>query len=244
MGGFYGNITLKGTTQARAASALRGRRAAVAANVGDLVAVFDAACDDQDTDAIQALALRLSGDCTALAVVVHDDDILFYLCCRAGEVVDRYDSAPNYFKRTQASSAPLGGNAQVLCALFDAADGDAVHAILHERRYASQTDRHRDLARELRLPVFTVGTALASLDRGEYPDGMSAETVVRAADPPPVESLQTRWDRRFYESLGPPRTDRICQREGCGRGAVPSSVFCKRHHFEMVRGYPCPFAEE
>ena len=63
-----------------------------------------------------------------------------------------------------------------------------------------------------------------------------------APDPPPTEEIIARLDRKFYDSLGPEREGTECRREGCSRGAVQFSVFCKIHHFESVERKPCPFS--
>lgn len=47
--------------------------------------------------------------------------------------------------------------------------------------------------------------------------------------------------RRFYDELGDERTDVPCKSPGCSRGAIVSGVFCKSHHFEMIRRTPGPF---
>lgn len=48
-------------------------------------------------------------------------------------------------------------------------------------------------------------------------------------------------EREFYDSLGAERSDSPCRREGCERGAVQWSVFCRVHHYESLRGRPCKF---
>lgn len=55
-----------------------------------------------------------------------------------------------------------------------------------------------------------------------------------------VKLGQDRW---FYDRLGQESTVDTCKREGCGRGKVRLSVFCRSHHFEMIHGYPCPFQD-
>jgi hypothetical protein len=54
--------------------------------------------------------------------------------------------------------------------------------------------------------------------------------------PPPSPDLA------FYNRLGLERSDQPCRKEGCLRGAVVQSVYCRVHHFEMVMGKPCPFS--
>jgi len=249
MGAFYGNIILKGPDQKRTADRLRGRRAIVAPKVGDYTVVYDSACDDQDINAIQALASRLSGDlgCVALAAIVHDDDVLVYFLYEGGELSDWYNSAPSYFDfgSTAKPAGPAGGNAARLCAVFGAGSTEEVERILRKPGarggYVFQTDRHRDLVQALGLPVHAVSAALASFDRGEFPEGLLEHQMLRAADPPPVETPEQRWDREFYSKLGPEDPSRPCKHEGCSRGAIRNSVMCRRHHFEMIKRRDCPF---
>jgi hypothetical protein len=64
---------------------------------------------------------------------------------------------------------------------------------------------------------------------------------------PEREGKRRAWelesDRRFYDELGPERTDMHCRGEGCMRGAITHSVLCRAHHFEMIRHKPCPFQD-
>jgi len=48
-------------------------------------------------------------------------------------------------------------------------------------------------------------------------------------------------EREFYDSLGPERLDSRCKQEGCDRGVVQCSVFCRPHHHESVRGRASSF---
>jgi hypothetical protein len=64
------------------------------------------------------------------------------------------------------------------------------------------------------------------------------------APPPPkmtIEELQHQDDRKLYESLGAESSESGCREEGCKRGAISQSAFCKRHHFEMLMRRKCPF---
>lgn len=62
-----------------------------------------------------------------------------------------------------------------------------------------------------------------------------------APEPPPTEIIMLNEARKFYEILGPERTNVQCRAPGCNRGAISLSVFCRPHHFEMIRKTPCPF---
>jgi hypothetical protein len=56
-----------------------------------------------------------------------------------------------------------------------------------------------------------------------------------------VAAAERELDRRFYESLGAERPGTRCKREGCRRGTVAFSVFCRPHHFGSVKRKTCPF---
>ena len=183
MGAFYGNITLKGPSQREIAQALQGRRAVVAPSFGAYTVAFDSICDDQDTDAIQALTARISGEmlCTALAVIVHDDDVLWYSLYRDGELADCYNSRPNYFDSESDGPAagPKGGIASQLSSIFGVDKEEEVETVLR-KEYVFETERHKDLVKLLALPTIAVGHALASFERGEHPEGLSAGQMLWA----------------------------------------------------------------
>jgi hypothetical protein len=63
-----------------------------------------------------------------------------------------------------------------------------------------------------------------------------------APDPPPWEEAKKLRDRAFFEALGEERREVPCRSEGCTRGAISQSVFCRVHHFEMIKKEPCPFS--
>src|SRR6185503_2840238 len=155
--------------------------------------------------------------------------------------------SPSYFDfgSEEKQAAPYGGNAGRLCQTFDAGRSEQLEHILRKRpgkdAYVFETDRHRDLVSALALPKFSVGVAFASFEGNESPEGLSLGSMMRAADPPLVEDPRLRRDRQFYEQLGPEDLSRPCKKEGCRRGAIRNSIFCKRHHFEMIERRECPF---
>lgn len=59
---------------------------------------------------------------------------------------------------------------------------------------------------------------------------------LEAADPPPRRTVLEELDRTFFESLGVERQNTECRHPDCSRGTVQFSVFCRRHHFESVKG--------
>lgn len=184
MGGFYANYTVRGASQQAVAGALRGRRAMVSPARNGCVVAFDEVSDEQDTEQIAALSLRLSRDlgCPVLAVVNHDDDVLWFSLAVNGKTVDTYDSNPAYFDDL-APSEPGGGDAALLARVFGVGDVARIEAVLRasgDGAYAFASEQHSDLVDALGLPRFAVGTAFATFVRGEAPPDLTAAEMIQA----------------------------------------------------------------
>ena len=83
-------------------------------------------------------------------------------------------SRPRLSVATRRSSAPA----------FGAEDVETVESVLRRSSYdddgsAFASERHADLVRALGLPEFAVGTAYASLEHNEHPEGRSPNNVVK-----------------------------------------------------------------
>lgn len=186
MGNFYTNLTLRGPSQAEVAAALTGRQALVTPSVAGWVVVFDAASEDQDAELIAELASGLSRRfrCPVLAVVNHDDDILWYQLYLSGALEDEYDSCPNYFDPDAEPAGPTGGDAAKLCGAFGSDRVAEVAAILgksglEEDGYTFETERHEALVRALGLPAYGVGAGYNYVSRGELPEDLDAADLMR-----------------------------------------------------------------
>ena len=180
MGNFYVNITLRGPKQEEIGTALKalGRTAIVSPSKNDFTTVYDAECDEQDTGAISAftkeLSFRLS--CPGWSVMNHDDDILLYELYDKGELIDQYNSSPDYFSmEADDPSGPKGGNADALVRLMgnsgDAAEAENIIRIssFDEDGFVFAVERHQALADCLGLPSFTVGYGYNYVSGGEMP---------------------------------------------------------------------------
>ena len=188
MGNFYTNYTLRGPSQQAVAKALTGRSALVTPQQDGCVVVFDEQSDDQNSELISDLARNLSGElrCPVLAVLNHDDDILWYQLYLNGELADEYNSCPSYFDPGPDAEpcGPAGGDAQKLCAAFGASNVADVERILRkssfdEGGYVFAIERHAELARALGLPPFAVGGGFSYVSDGEIPDGLSEDDLLR-----------------------------------------------------------------
>lgn len=167
MGSFYTNITLKGPNQLAIAQGLEGKRlcTVISSTVGDFTVVYDAENESQD-GSVYELGRSLSDEhrCIALSVMNHDDKILYFRLYKNGDLIDDYCSSPNYFEGPPAP--PWGGNALVLCEIFDAMHSCATverilrynnFAVDEKPRYIWEVDRHHDLCAALKLPMIAVG---------------------------------------------------------------------------------------
>ena len=133
--------------------------------------------DEQDIDSIEELGKAVSGalSCSALAAVLHDDDVLYLLLFQNGQVCDRYDSSPAYFDPNSEPLPPAGGNAETLCDAFGRPDRverveELLRADLLEEELpnvAGELERHAALAAELGIPPFVAGVCYSSI-AGDY----------------------------------------------------------------------------
>ena len=189
MGSFYTNITLRTTDRQRVADLLRsGRRQAyVSPPSNGCTVVFDRECDDQDTKVLNRLASSLSKQlgCPALAVLIHDDDVLFYTLHDGGRLVDEYNSTPAF--DTGRFELPSGGDSAQLCRAFGADEKvNDVEAVLRvpsggDDGFTFESERHERLVAALGLPTAAVATGYGYLEAGEFPDDTSESDFLRVS---------------------------------------------------------------
>lgn len=184
MGNFYVNYTLRGLSQQDVAAAVADRRARVTPVHNNCVVVFDEASDSQNATIIGDLASKLSRKfaCPVLAVLDHDDDILWYQLYEKGELTDEYDSTPGYFDTDAEPSTPGGGDAARLCAAFGG-DAATVDTVLRGG-YVFAFERHAAMVQALGISDYAVGTSYESFDCDELPEGLAAHDVLETGDGP------------------------------------------------------------
>jgi hypothetical protein len=128
MGNFYVNFSVKRPDQQKVADIPRRRRrtALVTLALGEYVVVTDEEADWQDDRVIQTVGELLSRETQApvFAILNHDDDILAYWLFVDGQLVDSYDSAPDYWDSDDEFEAEAkkeqGGDARTLCKILAA----------------------------------------------------------------------------------------------------------------------------
>ncbi len=78
------------------------------------ISVYPQATESQDQNLMQKMVTSISRylDTAVFGLLVHDSDIFLYVFSNSGEVLDVYDSEPDYF--TGGNRAPSGGNLEAL----------------------------------------------------------------------------------------------------------------------------------
>lgn len=187
MGSFYTNFTVQGSDSKPVMAAMAGLNAAILP-CGEFVVVGEEESDSQDTDVIEKLAKKISIHLktSVFASMNHDDDILMYWLFKNGEMLDSYNSAPDYFSDAAEPAGPEGGKANVLCELYGCDDQNAVNNVLKGTLddYAFQVDRHKDLFGLLGLPLSSVGMSYGGAKEGYLPEGVSQEEILFVAGRP------------------------------------------------------------
>lgn len=204
MGNFYTSYTLREPSQQAVAAALAGRSAFVTSTQRECVVVYDEESDEQNDEIIAELTSRLSGQfqCPLLAVMNHDDSILWYQLYLSGELVDEYNSAPGYFETEDEEAAmagPDGGDAKKLCAAFESKAVGKAEKILRkpgaaDGGYIFQVERHTDLARALGIPEFGAG-GFKQVSEDELPYGLAENDWLKTKDLSPSPQLEDIWRR-------------------------------------------------
>lgn len=179
MGLFYSNLTVYRPARPALLKELRRleRQAFLSPTIHGHTVVFDKAIDSQDSKAIEGVgkAVTKALSCSALAAVLHDDDVLYLWLFEKGRVRNRYKSCPGYFDADAEPGPPEGGNAKLLCEAFDRADRvDRVAQLLRADLLEGELpdvpgefERHAALAAELGMPPFVAGVCYASI-AGNY----------------------------------------------------------------------------
>jgi len=102
MGAFLTNCNVRTADTAKCAKVLQssiGMRALITDSKNGWITVYDEECESQDINILRRLAKKLSAELktVAIGILVHDSDIFQYLVYEKGELVDQFDSKPDYF---------------------------------------------------------------------------------------------------------------------------------------------------
>lgn len=176
MGLFYANLTVYQPPREALFETLRrlGRTAFVGPTELGYTVVFDQADD------IERLGREVTGrlSCTALAAMLHDDDVLYLWLFRRGRLLDCYDSLPGYFDPVAEPGPPVGGSGKVLCQAFERQGRhERVERLLRANlledempEVPGELERHRALAVELGMPLQVAGLGYSAIEGGYVPE--------------------------------------------------------------------------
>ena len=181
MGNFYTSLTVRGADRDDVVQAMKGRTAAISPTFGEYTVVWDEECEKQDQAIIERLSLQLSKQVSSpvLAVLNHDDDILWYILCSPEEKLDEYNSAPGYFEGNELP--PAGGNAHVLAkAIAVNASEENIRRVLQNTEYVFASERHSALLKALGMPMAAC-TGYKYIAGGKLPPGVAGTDMVFTA---------------------------------------------------------------
>jgi hypothetical protein len=141
----------------------------------------------EDLDTQESVAAALSGrfEGSALLVMALGGTILLYHLYLNGGQADAYVSSPHEGLELDGSTPE--GNAEALCAAFGMEHRVAsVERVLRRPTkpntdYAYAINRHGELLRALKLPLFAAGASFRAIESGELPHGAGFDpaTLVR-----------------------------------------------------------------
>ncbi len=197
MGFFYANITLQTIDQQGVALYLNTlqRNAFVLPATKGFVTVCDEESDGLDYRVISVLTSQLSRqfETVSIAVISFDDDILWYQLYENGNLLDKYNSNPDYFEATE-QRGPIGGDAKILCEIFHKPDSvgkveEILHSI-HGEGYIYENDRHSNLAKALGWASPYISLTYSELKEA---DEENADLSLFA------KPLSRRWLKQFIE---------------------------------------------
>jgi hypothetical protein len=169
MGNFYTNVTLRTTERQAVIEYMRaqGRPCFVSPIFRGFTTIYDRLCEEQDVHDLETLATDLSSTfhCSALAVLNHDDDVLWMGLARDGEWVTTYKSN----QILSGSAWSLAREFRVLGLL------PLVWLLMRSPIVLFEIWRHGGLASALGIPNFTVGLGYNYLSRGERASNANAD---------------------------------------------------------------------
>lgn len=163
MGNFYTNITVRSADRQAVIEYMRtaGRPCFVSPTSRGFTTVYDRISDEQDILDLERLALELSSrfQCLALAVLNHDDDVLWIGLAGSGSWLTQYES-----------DRILSGNAWRLASEFKVPGLlPLIWLFMRWPFMLFQIWRHELLAWALDIPKSSVGLGYRYLSRGERP---------------------------------------------------------------------------
>lgn len=193
---------------------------------------------------------RVSCECVpsgAMAIARSRSDMAFYICSGYGESAD--SPTAETMRRFLADLDPAD---EEHGAVWVSDDDD--NAIEYDVGGSLVFTRSNDTRHLSRVSVRRVVDLWQKLAAGRF-DELEAEPWQPGPRPPVsaeehdarqrmIVEAQMSQDRAFYAALGDERPTVPCRANACTRGSIRFSVFCRQHHFENVKGRPCPFGPD
>jgi hypothetical protein len=206
MGAFFTNCNVRTTDTAKCARLLKsssGLRAILTDSKNGWITVYDEESESQDLNILRRLAKKLSAQLktAAIGILVHDSDVFQYLIYENGELVDQFDSKPDYFGPvSEAQKKEWRGDFGKL--LPYATKGTAISDFkrVAAKEYVVEEERAGEFAKLLGIDPSRAKTGFKYMQKTQHPfklvhakgyseDQASLAKAVSVGDVAQVESL-------------------------------------------------------
>jgi len=166
MGSSYSNIHVKSKAAQQVTHTLKRIPAMlpayVAENSNNWFSIFP---EEVEYSTFRQLCKALSAETksSCIGLTVHDSDVLQYVICEKGKIVDEYNSWPEYFDDGDAQ--PMGAKENVLCRYcLNNSDGKNLMDILHNRGIALDgQSKAEELAKHFGIDTNQVHLSFSSI---------------------------------------------------------------------------------
>ncbi len=191
MGSFFTNYQIRSESQENVVSILTPlvkQRAYVSPPKNGWVTVYDEASDEQDERELNRLATAISQKLSTavFAFLIHDSDVLVYFLYSHGQLIDEYNSDPDYFGNVgELDRARFRGKpVELLKYCVSSTNLDAVERVLNPENHPIMAeDIFDDLAPLLDLDEARVLLGFRYFEAGDHdiPDAKSFQMIGKDA---------------------------------------------------------------
>jgi hypothetical protein len=222
MGLFCVSFHFRTTDDGALAEALKRRgvtRYRIVPAKGGWTSLYEEQASEQDDRRIRNLAGGLSEDLhvAAVAFLVHDSDIACYWLFDKGELLDEYNSDPDYFGDSDGPPSPSGGRPDILVRYCrKGVRQDDLAAILAEKNVRATTFAERLIERLARALGIDRGLAIA-----DYRDAASDDGP-HGTDGPDDDDDDDDDGDPSGSPLGAGLIERLAKRFGFDLGGAPA----------------------
>jgi hypothetical protein len=183
MGSFIVNVNVRANDRQAVATKLKAQNVQAAWVTGaknGWITIYDEGASTQDEGRIRELTRKVSADLktSAIALLVHDSDFLCYWLFDDGQMIDEFNSCPEYFDDSMSDDPLLGGKPDVLLKYCPAGTKfEVVEQVLNDKEQVFADEQLRKLADLMGIDSMRAGTDYRDIGSEIDPAEWDAEFV-------------------------------------------------------------------